>query len=111
MKMWSVALVVLAQVPPPKAEDVSRATVLLVVLTAVVILAFVVAAIVIYVVRSRTLRTDATAGDVPLTLHDLRGMRERGEIDDDEMARLRTIVLAQAKKDRVRPPDEDAPST
>ena len=112
MNAWSVALLVLAQsTPPPKPEDVTRATVLLIVLTSIVIAAFIVAAIVIYVVRSRTLKDDMTRTDIPLTLNDVRLMRRRGEIDDNEMERLRTIVLAQTRRDRPKPPTEGTPTT
>ena len=108
MNAWSAACAVLAEGKTDvKPEDVYRA----ILWTAVVILAFVVAGIAIYVVRSRALKADTTRGDVPLSLHNLRQMRHRGEIDDAEMERLKTIVLAQAKKPPPKPPSEGTPAT
>jgi hypothetical protein len=103
---WSLAPVLLAEGNPVgKPGDVTVAIVLM----GVLILAFAVAGIVIYIVRSRALKADAAGNEVPLTLHDLREMHKRGEIDDDELSRLRTIVLEQARKQRPKPPPPTEP--
>ena len=88
----------------PQKLATSDAWTWLVILTAIVIVAFIVAGIAIYIVRNRTLREETTQADVPLTLHEVRQMHARGEIDDGEMERLKGIVMEQAKKDRPRPP-------
>lgn len=103
---WSLPPVVLAEGNPVgKPGDITVAIVLM----GVLILAFAVAGVAIYIVRSRALKADATGNEVPLTLHDLREMHGRGEIDDNELSRLKTIVTEQARKERPKPPSEGAP--
>lgn len=72
----------------------------------VVLGAFVIAGIIIYVVRARTLKTDTTHTNVPLTLAEVRRMHHDGEIDDEEMERLRGIVTAQTRKELVETSQE-----
>ena len=76
----------------------------LMVLFVVMLVGFMIAGVVIYIIRSRTLRGASTKSDIPLTLAELRRMHAAGEIDDAEMERLKAIVTAQAKKDLVKPP-------
>lgn len=64
---------------------------------------FIAAGIVIYVIRSRAFRSEATASDIPLTLAEVRRMHQSGEIDDDEMRRLKKIVTGQAKRGMTEP--------
>ena len=71
----------------------------------VVIALFTVAGVVIYIVRSRAAREESTRSDVPLTLAEIRRMRRGGEIDDNEMERLKGIVTAQARRDMGTPPE------
>ncbi len=103
--MNSVASASLAQVSPVSGPaDAGQATTWLIVLIVVILAAFMVAGIVVYIVRSRVLKARTTSDGLPLTLADVRRMRERGEIDDEEMARLKGIVTGRAKKDQLKPP-------
>jgi uncharacterized membrane protein len=99
------AMIVLAQGADKLTErQMGEASRWMMSLLGIVLFAFVAAGIVIYIVRSRALKEDAVRTDVPLTLAELKRMRARGQIDDDEMAKLKEIVMAQAKKPRVEPP-------
>ncbi len=105
---FRAALTLLAQIPAPgKPTGAGEATAWMFALLAGVLLAFVVAGIVIYIVRSRALREETTADDVPLSLADVRRMHESGEIDEEEMGRLKGIVTAQARRERPKPPPAD----
>ena len=71
----------------------------------VVIALFTVAGVVIYIIRTRADREESTRSDVPRTLAEIRRMRRGGEIDDDEMERLKGIVTAQTRRDLGTPPE------
>ncbi len=100
------AWTVLAQAAPaaPRKLSADDAWWWLLGLTGIVLVAFVVTGIIIYVVRSRALKEETNEADVPLTLHEVREMRARGEIDEKEMEKLKGIVKAQAQKERPKPP-------
>ncbi len=88
---------------PPAPVRPEQATTWLVALIVIILAAFAVAGIVVYIVRSRVLKAQTTPSGLPLTLADVRRMRERGEIDDEEMARLKGIVTGRAKLARRSP--------
>lgn len=49
------------------------------------------------IVRRRYFNDDgAELSGEPLTLHDLRAMREAGRVDDEEYERLRAMILGEA---------------
>jgi len=96
----------LAQVSAGPAEkDFTKAVWPLALLLFIVLVLFIIAGIVIYVVRSRAVKDDDASSDIPLTLSEIRRMRRDGEIDDDEMARLKGIVTAQTRGNLEKPPD------
>ena len=82
---------------PPK-STVEQATWWLGGILVVALVLFVIAGIVIYVIRNRALRSESTSADIPLTLAEVRRMHESGEIDDDEMQKLKEIVTSQARR-------------
>ena len=77
-------------------QSVGEATWWLAALLVIVLLAFAAAGIGIYIFRNRTFRNESTESDIPLTLADVRRLHRSGEIDDDEMERLKKIVTDQA---------------
>jgi hypothetical protein len=104
MSEWTVLFLSLAQTATrPDKRQLDQATWSLVVLFVVVLAAFMIAGLVIYVVRSRALKSDTTGSRVPLTLAELRRMHRSGEIDDEEMERLKDIVTAQTTSDLTKP--------
>jgi len=104
MSGWTLIFPSLAQAAAePGRRDLGTATWSLAILLVVVLAAFMIAGIVIYIVRSRTMKADATQGNIPLTLSEIRRMHRDGEIDDDEMQRLKGIVTAQTRKDLAKP--------
>jgi len=76
-------------------HSVGEATWWLVVLFVIVLLAFAVAGVAIYIFRSRAFKNEATQADIPLTLADVRRLHRSGEIDDNEMERLKKVVTDQ----------------
>jgi uncharacterized membrane protein len=86
------------------AAGARKAWLQLVGLLAGVIVLFGIAGLIVYFVRRRMMREEAATKAVPLTLHDVRVLRARGEIDDAEYERLKAVVLAQSKKQMAPPP-------
>jgi hypothetical protein len=89
----------------PSRQALDKSVWPLAVLFIVVIALFMIAAVVIYIIRSRAVKEETTRADIPLTLSEIRRMRRDGEIDDDEMVRLKGIVTAQTKGDLAKPPE------
>ena len=76
-------------------EKLREAAPMLLLLFGILVGAVIVACIVIFIVRNRSLKSDAAKADIPLSLAEIRRMHRNGEIDDDEMQRLKTIVTGQ----------------
>jgi len=107
MSEWTVFSVSLAQAATrPEERPLDQATWSLVALFVAMLVVFMIAGLVIYIIRSRAMRSDATASRIPLTLSELRRMHKAGEIDDDELERLKGIVTAQTTRDLVKPPSK-----
>ena len=87
-------------------QSVGDATWWLATLLVIVLLAFAAAGIAIYVFRTRAFKNEATESDIPLTLADVRRLHQSGEIDDDEMERLKKIVTDQATQKLSRTPSQ-----
>lgn len=65
-------------------------------LTGVIIVVVAVAVVALVFVRRRLLDAGADSGrGATMSLHQIRVMRERGQIDDAEFARLKAVALAQ----------------
>jgi len=81
----------------------------LLLLFGILVAAVIAGCIVVFVIRRRSLRDDTTATDIPLSLSEVRDMHARGEIDDDEMQRLKDIITTQARRETPgSPPKEGA---
>lgn len=60
----------------------------------VMVLALLAGTVVLYLLRRRLFSRDDSAADSGLTLHDLRTMRGRGDISEEEFEAAKKIVLA-----------------
>ena len=67
--------------------------------------------VIVYIVRKRSLAANTTADGQPVTLSEVRRMHRDGEIDDDEMQRLKKIVTDRLRPDAEAIPIEEAPET
>ena len=100
-------LLMLAQRQEDLAAEKQRDAVwTLLVLFAALLAAVIIAGIVVYIIRSRSLDSDTSKSGVPLTLADVRRMHGSGEIDDDEMTRLKKIVTDRTRKKLAEPSNE-----
>lgn len=78
----------------------------------VLIVVTVLAGIAIVVIRRRLLESDATESSPGTLMEDLRRMRDRGEITEEEYDRTRKAIAARAagrEPPPIPPPDPDAP--
>lgn len=108
MSELSVRFLPLAQVAKKATEqDMESATRTLLLWFVVVVVVLLFAGIALYVFRSRALRDKTRGAAWPLTLAQVREMHERGEIDDDEMRKLKEVVTTRAQRALEKTPPKE----